>query len=178
MSETTQAQIDMVRRDVLELRSVDERQERAIEGLRGDTDHLKSQQRQIFEQQMEHAKLLLRHAELHVQHSEQISAARDQARQATQSASELAREWRDAAQAIDRHVSGVAKSNAEVVGKLGEKVDKLVTAQEQDRNERKLQTVALNKLSDAVKSPLFAVYVGVGGIAGGALVAIFERIFR
>lgn len=183
--ETIQAQVTMLHRDVLELRAVDERHDRTLERLRGDTEHLKSQHAQLWEQQMEHGKLLLRHGELHVQHAEQISAARELSREAVQRSSEMAHEWRNAVAAIDKHVANVATSQADAVAKVGEQVGRLATAQEamntvreKDREEQALQTVALNTLIDAVKSPIFAVYVAVGGIVGGALVAIAERLLR
>lgn len=206
MSDEIKAQVDMLHRDVSELRSVDLRLTTLIEDqgrtldivteaiprISGDVEFLKSQNKQLFEQQMEHGKMLLKHAELLTQHAESISGARDQARRATESASDLANEWRDAAAAIDRHVATVVNSQASSlekttaqVEKTTEQVQRLATAQEQtnehreqERKEQELQTVALNKLVKAVSSKRFAAYLAAGAFAGGLIVAIAEKVIQ
>lgn len=195
MSETLHAQVDMLKRDVSELRHVDERHERSIDRLTGVTDLLQNQQKHLFEQQMEHGKLLLEHGRLHVQHSDAIAGVREQARQGIQLAADLAKEWRDAAQAIDRHVSGVAKSHSNDMAKQGEKIDALVSAVQvmneerarerqehalqtlKERDERALQTAALNRIASLAQSPRFVAYFTAGSFLGGMLVALAQWIY-
>jgi chromosome segregation ATPase len=191
MSDEIKAQVDMLHRDVLELRSVDNRlttliedQGRTLEVLveaipkvTGDIEHLKSQAAQMFQQQMEHGKILLKHAELHTQHAESIAATRDQARRATESASDLSKEWKDAAQAIDRHVSGIANTQSGAIQRLATAQEQMNEQREKDREEQQLQTAALNQLVKAVSSKRFAVYVAAGAFVGGLIVAIAQKVF-
>ena len=190
MNDELSAKFTMIHRDIAELRRADEefrrsdeRHENTLANLKGDTEHLKSQNKQLFEQQMEHGKMLLEHAKLHTQHAESIASAKEQARVATQSSTDLSKEWRDAAQAIDKHVAAVAGAQAETSKKTSEQVQRLATAQEQsnlaradEAKERALQTIALNKLVEMMKSPRIAIYVAIGAIVGGALMAIVGKV--
>lgn len=179
--EVAEAKVEMLRRD---FKVSEERQDRAIERLTGDTEHLKSQHRELFAQQMEHAKLLLDHGKLLVQHSEQIGVAREQTREATQRATELSRELRDSMTAVDRHVAGLAQSQADSVAKVGDQVGRLAQAQEssneeraKDREEQKLQTAALNKLVAMTGSPRFATIFAIAVGVAVAIGTVVERHF-
>lgn len=179
--EALKAKVDMIHHDLTALRDRDEEHDQllnrttsmldehaksiaAIPHIKSDVDHLRSQHKEIFEQSMQHGKMLLEHAKLHTQHADAIAAARDQARHATQSSSDLAREWRDAAVAIDRHVKGVAEAQSD-------KLDTLIAAKD-------LQTKALQQIASHAGSPKLAAFVAAGAVIGGLIAGLLHQLLK
>lgn len=58
----------------------------------------------LSEQSQQHGAMLLEHAKLHTDHAKAILVARETAREARQSSTDLSKEWRDAASAMGRHL--------------------------------------------------------------------------
>lgn len=115
-----------------------------VAAIREDMTGLRATMRQIANQSLEHGRLLLDHAKLHTQHAGGIAASREDAREAKQKASEVASAAMSTAEAIDRHVRGLAA-------------------------ETKAQSAALSTLVRWQNSPWLKVAVVSGATVGGII---------
>jgi hypothetical protein len=109
-----------------------------------------------------HGQMLTKHAEMHTQHAERIIAAHEAARTAKQSSSDLARESREAFDAIGRHMS---EANAAT----DKKWDALVQSNARAESQRAIQTAAINQLISWQQTKWFRTALIIGALVGGAL---------
>jgi hypothetical protein len=85
----------------------------------------------LTEQSAQHGAMLLKHAELHTSHAESIAAAREGARQAQQSTSDLGQEFRASMVSLSRYMSDTEKRRSVEVGELRDAIKAMAAAQQQ-----------------------------------------------
>lgn len=108
----------------------------------------------VATQTLQHSSILTEHAKLHTQHASGIVAAREDARFAKQSSSEVSNEVKSIAHGISAHVSTMGRSQTELV------------------QETKIQSAALRKLVKWHASPYFKLAALIGAVLGGMIAGL------
>jgi hypothetical protein len=137
----------------------------------------------LADQTAAHGKMLLEHAKLHTQHAEANIATREQARVATQSSSDLAKEWREAAAAIDKHFSKTAKEHSGQLSGLTIKLGEVIAGQDAQKKaataaatERAAQTRALESLVKVANVRRLALVATAGAAFGGFVFGVLAPL--
>jgi hypothetical protein len=87
--------------------------------------------RTLTEQSAQHGVMLLEHAKLHTKHAEANVSARELARQAMQSTTDLGAEFRTSMQGLARHMAETERGRSEEIGELRKAMTSMATAQQQ-----------------------------------------------
>lgn len=98
-----------------------------LERLHEKYDDLKKAHQTMATQQIEHGKLLLEHAKMLTEHSSQLHIAREQAREAMKSSSDLSYEWKAAAESMASHMKRGQDATATMVSEVANKVTTIET---------------------------------------------------